>query len=238
VVRSETVTPAYVIGADGYDSAVRRMSGIEMEEYGTGQIFSVYEIEAAGELPAEVRVIVDPDQTSVYWPLEEGRCRWGFQIRDASEHAASMTRLEQLIAARARWWTARPTQIYWSTLAVFEGRLARTLGTGGIWLAGDAVHQAAPVGVHSMNWGIVEARELADCISRTQHAGGAPLLEQFATGTHDAWQGLFGAGEKVRALPGANPWVRQTAARILACIPASGADLEPLLQQIGLTVSP
>jgi 2-polyprenyl-6-methoxyphenol hydroxylase-like FAD-dependent oxidoreductase len=238
VVRSETVKPAYVIGADGYDSAVRRMSGIEMEEYGTGQIFSVYEIEAAGELPAEVRVIVDPDQTSVYWPLEEGRCRWGFQIRDASEHAASMTRLEQLIAARARWWTARPTQIYWSTLAVFEGRLARTLGTGGIWLAGDAVHQAAPVGVHSMNWGIVEARELADCISRTQHAGGAPLLEQFATGTHDAWQGLFGAGEKVRALPGANPWVRQTAARILACIPASGADLEPLLQQIGLTVSP
>jgi 2-polyprenyl-6-methoxyphenol hydroxylase-like FAD-dependent oxidoreductase len=238
VVRSETVKPAYVIGADGYDSAVRRMSGIEMEEYGIGQIFSVYEIEAAGELPAEVRVIVDPDQTSVYWPLEEGRCRWGFQIRDASEHAASMTRLEQLIAARARWWTARPTQIYWSTLAVFEGRLARTLGTGGIWLAGDAVHQAAPVGVHSMNWGIVEARELADCISRTQHAGGAPLLEQFATGTHDAWQGLFGAGEKVRALPGANPWVRQTAARILACIPASGADLEPLLQQIGLTVSP
>jgi 2-polyprenyl-6-methoxyphenol hydroxylase-like FAD-dependent oxidoreductase len=238
VVRSETVTPAYVIGADGYDSAVRRMSGIEMEEYGTGQIFSVYEIEAAGELPAEVRVIVDPDLTSVYWPLEEGRCRWGFQIRDASEHAASMTRLEQLIAARARWWTARPTQIYWSTLAVFEGRLARTLGTGGIWLAGDAAHQAAPVGVHSMNWGIVEARELADCISRTQHAGGAPLLEQFATGTHDAWQGLFGAGEKVRALPGANPWVRQTAARILACIPASGADLEPLLQQIGLTVSP
>jgi 2-polyprenyl-6-methoxyphenol hydroxylase-like FAD-dependent oxidoreductase len=238
VVRSETVTPAYVIGADGYDSAVRRMSGIEMEEYGIGQIFSVYEIEAAGELPAEVRVIVDPDLTSVYWPLEEGRCRWGFQIRDASEHAASMTRLEQLIAARARWWTARPTQIYWSTLAVFEGRLARTLGTGGIWLAGDAAHQAAPVGVHSMNWGIVEARELADCISRTQHAGGAPLLEQFATGTHDAWQGLFGAGEKVRALPGANPWVRQTAARILACIPASGADLEPLLQQIGLTVSP
>ena len=28
VVRSETMRPAYVIGADGYDSAVRRMSGI------------------------------------------------------------------------------------------------------------------------------------------------------------------------------------------------------------------
>ena len=57
VARSETIRPAYVIGADGYDSAVRRMAGIEMEEHGAGQIFSVYEIEAAGELPAEVRVI-------------------------------------------------------------------------------------------------------------------------------------------------------------------------------------
>jgi 2-polyprenyl-6-methoxyphenol hydroxylase-like FAD-dependent oxidoreductase len=42
-----------VIGADGYDSAVRRMAGIEMAEHGGGQVFSVYEIEATGELPAE-----------------------------------------------------------------------------------------------------------------------------------------------------------------------------------------
>jgi hypothetical protein len=42
----------------------------------------------------------------------------------------------------------------------------------------------------------------------------------------------------VRALPGADPWVQQTAARILACTPASGEDLEPLLKQIGLTAAP
>src|SRR6187455_945402 len=59
VVRSNTMKPAYVIGADGYDSAVRRMAGIEMDEHGAGQFVSVYEIEATGELPAEVRVILD-----------------------------------------------------------------------------------------------------------------------------------------------------------------------------------
>ena len=69
--------------------------------------------------------------------------------------------------------------------------------------------------------------------------GAAPsLLEEFATETHEAWQWLLGAGREVRALPGADPWVRQTAARILACIPASGDDLEPLLEQIGLTAAP
>ncbi len=238
VVRSETLRPDYVIGADGYDSAVRRMSGIEMEGHGAGQIFSVYEIEAAGELPAEVRVIVDPDLTSVYWPLEEGRCRWGFQIRDASEHEASMARLAHLIAARAPWCTARPTQIYWSTFGLFERRLTRSFGNGGVWLAGDAAHLAAPVGVHSMNSGLVEARELAMRISRIQFAGGAPsLLQDFASETHEAWQGLLSGGQAVRALPGADPWVRQVGARILDCIPASGDDLEPLLKQIGLTAA-
>ena len=253
VVRRETIRPNYVIGADGYDSAVRRMAGIEMAGHGGGQVVSVYEIEATGDLPAEVRVILDPDLTSVYWPLEEGRCRWGFQIQDASRHAASMESLERLIAARAPWWTARPTQIYWSTLGLFESRLARSFGQGGVWLAGDAAHQAAPVGVHSMNSGLVEARELAARMTRILRAGGAaPLLEEFATKTHEAWEWLLDAstpprtvraaghpaGREVRALPGADPWVRQTGGRILSCVPASGDDLEPLLRQIGLTAAP
>ena len=141
VARTETIRPAYVIGADGYNSAVRRMSGIEMEQRGAGQIFSIYEIEAAGDLPAEVRVILEAELTSVYWPLEKGRCRWGFQIQDDSQHAPTIERLEQLVAARAPWWTARPTQIYWSTLALFEPRLAQRFGEGGVWLAGDAAHR-------------------------------------------------------------------------------------------------
>jgi 2-polyprenyl-6-methoxyphenol hydroxylase-like FAD-dependent oxidoreductase len=239
VVRTETIRPAYVIGADGHDSAVRRMAGVEMAVHGGSELFSVYEIEATGELPAEVRVILDPDVTSVYWPLEEGRCRWGFQIQDASEHRVSMERLEQLIAARAPWWAARPTQIYWSTLGLFERRLARSLGNGGVWLAGDAAHQAAPVGVHSMNSGLVEARELAARISRILRAGAPPsLLQELATQTHEAWQRLLDSGPAMRARPGGDPWVRQIGARIPACLPASGDDLDALLRQIGLTSAP
>jgi 2-polyprenyl-6-methoxyphenol hydroxylase-like FAD-dependent oxidoreductase len=241
VVRSATVRPAYVIGADGYDSAVRRMSGIEMVEHGAAQIFSVYEIEAAGELPAEVRVILDAELTSVYWPLEEGRCRWGFQIRSASEHAASMERLGQLIDARAPWFKARPTQIYWSTLGLFERRLTRSLGKGRVWLAGDAAHQAAPVGVHSMNSGLVEARELAVRLSQLLR-GEKPssLLDEFGAQTRDAWQRLLDvdAARPVTGVTGAvDPWVRQTGSRIAACVPASGDELDALLGQIGLTTA-
>jgi 2-polyprenyl-6-methoxyphenol hydroxylase-like FAD-dependent oxidoreductase len=238
VVRTDTIRPGFVVGADGYDSAVRRMTGIDTTEHGAAQVFSVYEVEAEGELPSEVRVVLDRDRTSVYWPLEAGRCRWGFQIEDASRHASTLERLTELIGRRAPWWTARPAKIYWSTLGLFESRLARSFGTGGVWLAGDAAHQAAPVGVQSMNSGIVEAREIAARIARIQRAGGAPsLLEEFATGMRQAWEWLLGGDGAVRALPGANPWVRQNAARILACVPASGDDLEPLLGQVGLATT-
>jgi 2-polyprenyl-6-methoxyphenol hydroxylase-like FAD-dependent oxidoreductase len=238
VARTETIRPGYVIGADGHDSAVRRMASIELADHGGGQIFSIYEIEAAGELPGEARVILDPDLTSVYWPLEKGRCRWGFQVHDAGGHEPSMERLGELIAARAPWFTARPTQIYWSTLALFERRLARSFGAGGVWLAGDAAHQAAPVAVQSMNSGLVEARELAARIARIQRAGEAPsLLQGLATEMHETWEWLLDAGRAVRALPSADPWVRQNAARIFACVPASADDLGALLEQIGLTTA-
>jgi 2-polyprenyl-6-methoxyphenol hydroxylase-like FAD-dependent oxidoreductase len=237
VARSETIRPAHVIGADGYDSAVRRMAGIEMDAHGAGQIFSIYEIEAEGELPAEVRVMLDPDTTSVYWPLESGRCRFGFQIQEASGHEPSIARLAQLIAARAPWCTARAKGIYWSTLGLFESRVARSFGQGGVWLAGDAAHQAAPVGVQSMNLGLVEARELAARMAESLRAGGtAAGLQEWATRTQGAWQRLLG-GREVRALPGADPWVRDARTRIAACLPASGDDHETLLRQVGLTAA-
>ena len=149
-----------------------------------------------------------------------------------------MERLEQLIAARAPWYTAKPTQIYWSTLGLFESRLTRSFGNGGVWLAGDAAHQAPPIAVHSMNSGLLEARELASRISQIRRQAGAPsLLDQLAADMHQTWTGILDAGRVVRVLPAADPWVRRHAARILACMPASGEELEPLLQQVGLTAA-
>ena len=238
IARTERMRPAFVIGADGYDSAVRRLAGIEMAEHRAGQIFSIYEIDAAGELPDDVRVVLDPDLMSVYWPLEPGRCRWGFQIADAGTHDASQKRLAELLAARAPWFTAKPTQIYWSTHAVFESRLTKSFGTGRVWLAGDAAHQAAPVGVQSMNSGLVEARELASRISKIQRSGGASsLLQEFGTEMLGTWERLLEPGRTVSPRSGADPWVARNAARILACIPASGDELEPLLSQVGLTAT-
>jgi hypothetical protein len=73
-------------------------------------------------------------------------------------------------------------------------------------------------------------------MSRILHAGAAPsILDEYATQRHQEWQWLLDAGEKVGSLPGTAQWVEQARSRIVASIPASGDDLEPLLKQIGLT---
>jgi 2-polyprenyl-6-methoxyphenol hydroxylase-like FAD-dependent oxidoreductase len=236
VVRTARVRPAYVIGADGYDSFVRRAAGIEMDAMGGAQIFSVFEFQAEGELPDEVRVILGAEQTSVYWPLEPGRCRWGFQITDPSQHVATQEHLEALLRERATWFTARPQVIYWSTLGVFERQLARQFGRGRVWLAGDAAHQASPVGVHSMNQGLAEATDLARQLADTLRVGADPHgLDDRARDAREAWRGLFGAGKDLVAAEPASPWIVANRRRIIECIQASGEDLASLLGQIGLT---
>jgi 2-polyprenyl-6-methoxyphenol hydroxylase-like FAD-dependent oxidoreductase len=105
-----------------------------------------------------------------------------------------------------------------------------------VWLAGDAVHQAAPIAVQSMNSGLVEVRELALRISQIQRASASPsVLEQFAGSLHATWESILEPARAIGAHADATPWVKENAARILASLPASGDDVAPLLGQIGLT---
>ena len=107
-------------------------------------------------------------------------------------------------------------------MGMFESRLTRSFGRGAVWLAGDAAHLAAPVGVQSMNSGIVEARELAVRIARVLRGGGSTaLLEEFARETDEAWRRLLGAG-RAGARPRGGTSVGQTECgedcRLRACV--------------------
>jgi len=249
IARSEWVVvgrsvrrPAFVVGADGWNSAVRRMLGVETEDAGGTLIYSVYEFEAKGELPDEARVVLGKDDQNIYWPLEAGRCRWGFQIASAADHQPTLERLRDFLARRAPWFAARPDNLYWSTLVQFDRRAARAFAEGPVFLAGDAAHTSTPVGAFSMNGGIEEAHDLAEGITRVLRQG-APIasLHQQAAARRDAWRrhlGLPGFGGGVIAGPAADAWVARNADRIAASLPASGTALTAALGQIGLAPKP
>jgi 2-polyprenyl-6-methoxyphenol hydroxylase-like FAD-dependent oxidoreductase len=228
----------YVIAADGYHSLCREAAGIELIDLNQSEAFVMFEFEAdLGEFEHEAHLVVRGDDVSAFWPLGPQLGRWTFQIREHLDELPSSELLTELLQQRAPWFRPRPEQLAWSSTAHFERRIARRFGAGRVWLAGDAAHVTSPLGFQNMNRGFVEASELASVINGTLQgepaaAGGFERLER---AQQLEWRRLLGLGVRVvseghlSALEGA---------RLVACLPASGRDLEALLGQLDLRILP
>jgi len=258
VTRSTQLRARYMIGADGHRSLTRRLLECRFEPVADPLIFAVYEFQCGMEPCREVRIILEDDTMSVMWPLPDGRCRWSFQLvgedaesqgsRYKSRYAVQVGRdffphltedlLRTLLADRAPWFPPQIAEIYWSTVVRFERRLADRFGSGRVWLAGDAAHLTGPVGMHSMNVGFREARDLADRIARHAAGGtGGELFAEYGAQRLAEWRFLLGAEGGLAPTADTDEWVARNADRILACIPASGESFELLARQIGLQVT-
>ncbi len=106
-----------------------------------------------------------------------------------------------------------------------------------MWLAGDAAHLTGPTGMQSMNAGLSEAHDLAARIKRIRDGeAGLDLLDAYGRERLADWSFLLGRHGGLRAGASASDFVKQNAARLLQCLPATGPDLAPLAAQLGLEV--
>lgn len=247
------VAAAFVIGADGHDSTVRKRLGIEWDARGEPEVFAVFEFQTETDPGTEVRIVVHEDTTSVLWPLP-GRCaRWSFQLHrtkqaerfpDKEREALRMTHEEvdqttrdyvlKLAARRAPWFTTGVKEVYWWARIRFEHRLARSFGRQRCWLAGDAAHQTGPVGVQSMNAGLLEAEDVTARLKAVIHSHASPgLLEAYGQVNRSQWEKLLAADGGNRPRTAANPWLEDHWDQIRTCLPATGEDLARLVCQQG-----
>jgi 2-polyprenyl-6-methoxyphenol hydroxylase-like FAD-dependent oxidoreductase len=217
------VSARYVLAADGYDSFVRRRLGLALADQGRGQLYSVFQFTAKGNLPAEGRLMIAGDRVGGYWPLPDGRCRFSFPIALAEEHRPDAARLAELLAFTAPWFDGEVGGIEWTALGLFERKLATSFGEGRVWMAGDAAHLTGPLGAQSMNVGLREADDLAGRIAHAvRQEGPVGMIDDYNASRAKEWKRLFGGDEGYgtrRAL-------------LLSCLPASGEDLEALLTQL------
>ena len=253
VEKTLRTSSAFVLGADGHNSHVRQCLDIEYEWVGGPDSFVVYEFESDQESANEVSVVLDEATTNVLWPLAGNKYRWSFQLLQPNEltertkdrmtaqmvespsERDSLHALQKLIQKRAPWFRETIKEVTWSVEVQFERRLAKRFGQDRCWLAGDAAHQTTPVGMQSMNVGLIEAEDLASKFTKVLHDK-APLdlLDTYGRGCRQAWQRSLGLTGELRVRPQANPWVQQRSARIPLCVPASGDALTQLLNQLGL----
>jgi 2-polyprenyl-6-methoxyphenol hydroxylase-like FAD-dependent oxidoreductase len=257
VIRRRSIRARFLVGADGANSLVRQRCDIAQDVAGPAQFFAAIEFESDSPDSQEVRVVVDDNSTNVFWPLPGNKFRWTFQIlkhepqgdfpekeRRASHYVpravdeAIRHYLQHSVDHRAPWFGGRASQVLWCTEVAFEPRVARKFGRGRSWLAGDAAHQAGPVGAQSMNMGLTEAQSLAGRLEQIlQKKGGPDLLQEYEQQQLQAWRQLLGLAGGLNPTAETSPWVAKRRQRLLACLPAHGEGLGRLASQIHLTLA-
>ncbi len=228
----------YVIGADGYESFVRRSQRIPVSEVRPTQWFSVFEFPAELDMTDANRVVLHGAASNVLWPIGPERGRWSFEV-DGSRATPGSAELVDLLAARAPWFGTPPSELVWSHTARFGQYLVDRYGQGRIWLAGDAAHGTSPVGVQSMNIGLREVHDLAQRISATRAGStGRDLLREYDKRWRSEWRSMLGISRRLTPRDSSDDWAFHHAERLLPCIPASGNDLVSLLGELHLDLRP
>lgn len=230
------VVSEFVVGADGFRSSVREALGIPMFSAGKSQAFGFFDVPnpPAGGGTAE---LVFGEHTSATYPLRSESTRYVFELPTMPVQSLGASELSELHRARMPWHALGDERVEWSGVRPFEPAMAQRWGQGRVWLVGDAGHVASPIGAHSLNVGLREARDLAvaivDCLSGRG-------LERISTGYAEQrrheWRRLLAIGARPTFGARTPAWVARHFGQLVSCLPASGDDLDDLLEQMSITV--
>ncbi len=152
------ISAAWVVGADGMHSLVRRASGIEFDGDSYAESFVLADVQLdRAPAPAEVSLFFSPDGLVVVAPLPNGTFRVVATLDDAPD-APARADIQALLDARGpATKPCRVLDVTWSSRFRVHHRLAASYRSGRLLLMGDAAHVHSPAGGQGMNTGIVDA---------------------------------------------------------------------------------
>ena len=228
---SSLIQADFVIAADGHASQVRQALGIRTAASPTER-YAMFEFQTNHRPEAEL--VISNDLRHLITPLSEERVRCSFQLARDDHGSSNLELLARLLAERAPQYEV-PREIHWSSILDFEPMVAEQFGRGRVWLAGDAAHTTSPLGVHSMNRGLSEASQLTATIADVS-AGWLPLtaLQVLGSSQRQDWLATLSNRADFELLPHAPGWLSAHVQQVVSSLPASGADLEDLLGQLGI----
>jgi deazaflavin-dependent oxidoreductase (nitroreductase family) len=175
------ISTAYLVGADGVHSTVRRAVGLEFDLNGLRASFSLGDLRISGGVPDdELVVYFSPAGHMVVLPLPGGIHRLVANVANApaDPDAAFFQRLLDDRGPRAE--RAVVDEVLWGSRFLVAHGVAGRYRAGRVLLAGDAAHTHSPLGGQGMNTGLADAVALARTLAAAQESGGSVLLDRYA----------------------------------------------------------
>lgn len=160
---SEYVTAGYVIGADGANSTVRRVSGLKLDDLDFDEPWLVVDAkvndEALASLPAVNVQYCEPSRPATYVVGVGNHRRWEIMLNEDEDPARSMQddRVWKLLA---RWVTPETASLWRAATYRFHAVVAPIWRQGRVFLAGDSAHQQPPFLGQGMCQGVRDAVNL------------------------------------------------------------------------------
>ncbi|HVQ48884.1 MAG TPA: FAD-dependent monooxygenase [Mycobacterium sp.] len=188
VTGEQTVRAAYLVGADGAHSAVRKGLGLTFEGAAFEERYMLGDVEVDWSAPRGygVRSMHQTDGKTddllVCIPLP-GRCRYRMSMLVPDDLGDDDTPQLHHIQAVLDRLSPEPTtarNLRWSSVFRISHRIVDAYGKGRVFVAGDAAHIHPPTGAQGMNTGIQDAHNLAWKLALALAGQAAPgLLETY-----------------------------------------------------------
>ena len=173
---TEVIRAAFLVGADGGRSTVRRLLGVELQGRTAPVRWLVVDV-ADDQLGAPYSAVYcDPVQPVLMVPLPYRHRRWEFKLQPDDDEA-EMTSPEAVRALLAsRYGTTPLPTVLRARVYLHHSRTAETFQVGRAFLAGDAAHLQPPFFGQGMNSGLRDATNLAWKLAAVTHGQADPVM--------------------------------------------------------------
>ena len=170
---------AFLVGADGGRSTVRKLLDIEFEGYTWPERFIVlttrFDFEGEGGYCYR-NYLSDPDEWANLFKIagDDGKGQWRVVFPTRAEETDEGALSEAGVQARLQRFFPKPAPypVVHRNLYKVHQRVAATFRKGRVLLAGDAAHVNNPIGGLGLNCGIHDGVELAERLARFRDKGG------------------------------------------------------------------
>ena len=173
----------YVVACDGASSPVRRMLGIELEDFQYDEPWIVVDVlvndEHLAQLPTTNVQYCQPERPSTFITCPGNHRRWEFMTLPGEPDAGQVSE-ERLWRLLSRWLKPGQARIWRGAAYRFHALVAQEWRRGRVLLAGDSAHQTPPFLGQGMCQGLRDAGNLAWKLEQVVRGLAPPaLLDSF-----------------------------------------------------------